>query len=388
MIKIKNGKVITDKIIDANVYIKDGKIFAVTTEELPFDEEIDAGGLYVSPGFVDTHCHGGGNHDFMDATAEGAKAALKAHMKHGTTTILPTTVADGVEETIAAIDSVLEAIKSDDDLPHVPGMHLEGPYFSVAQAGAQDPKNIVPPVKEDYTRIVETYGSFIKKYAFAPELEGSEEFCRYITSKGVIASAGHTDCTYDDMQRIEKCGLTMVTHLYSGMSTIVRKGGFRVLGAVESTYLMDNIYAEVIADGLHLPPDLLKFIYKFKGPDKMCLITDSMRGADMPEGKSKIGSLKKGLDCIIEDGIAKMPDRSCFAGSVATTDRLVRVFYKKVGVPLEDAVKMASTTPAIAHGFEGIGAIKEGYDADLIFFDDDINIKKIIIKRNNDIKIY
>ena len=106
MLKIKNGKVITDSIIDANVYIDGGKIFAVTNDELPFDEEIDAAGLYVSPGFVDTHCHGGGNHDFMDATAEGAKVALKAHMKHGTTTILPTTVADGVEETIAAIDSV------------------------------------------------------------------------------------------------------------------------------------------------------------------------------------------------------------------------------------------------------------------------------------------
>ena len=172
------------------------------------------------------------------------------------------------------------------------------------------------------------------------------------------------------------------------MSTIVRKGGFRILGAIEATYLMDNVYAEVIADGLHVPPELLKFIYKFKGPDKMCLITDSIRGADMPEGKSIIGSLKNGQECIIEDGIAKMPDRTCFAGSVATTDRLVRTFYKQVGVPLTDAVKMASTTPAIAHGFKNVGAIKEGYDADLLFFDDDINIKKIIMKRNNNIKIY
>ena len=388
MIKIKNGKVITDKIIDANVYIKDGKIFAVTNEELPFDEEIDAGGLYVSPGFVDTHCHGGGNHDFMDGSVEAAKGAMKAHLKHGTTTMLPTTLSESTEAIMEAIGNVKQAISEDEDLPHVPGVHLEGPYFAPSQAGAQDPRYIVPPVKEDYTKIVETYGNFIKKYAFAPELPGADEFCRYITSKGIIASAGHTECTYDDMQKMSECGLTMVTHLYSAMSTIVRKGGFRILGTIEATYLMDNIYAEVIADGLHVPPELLRFIYKFKGPDKMCLITDSMRGADMPEGMSKIGSLKKGQDCIIEDGIAKMPDRSCFAGSVATTDRLVRVFYKKAGVPLEDAVRMASTTPAIAHGFEGIGAIKEGYDADLLFFDDDINIKKVIIKRNNDIKIY
>ena len=388
MIKIKNGKIIKNTITEENIYIENGKIYAVTDKALPFDEEIDAEGLYVSPGFVDTHCHGGGNHDFMDGGTDAVKGALKAHMKHGTTTILPTTLSESTEAIMSAIADVKKAITEDEDLPHVPGVHLEGPYFAPTQAGAQDLRYIVPPVKEDYTKIVETYGNFIVKYAFAPELPGADEFCRYITSKGIIASAGHTECTYDDMQKMSDCGLTMVTHLYSGMSTIVRKGGFRVLGAVESTYLMDNIYAEVIADGLHLPPELLRYIYKFKGPDKMCLITDSIRGADMPEGKSIIGSLKNGQDCIIEDGIAKMPDRTCFAGSVATTDRLVRVFYKKVGVPLTDAVKMASTTPAKAHGFDSIGKIEEGFDADLVFFDEDINIKKVILKKNNNIKIY
>lgn len=388
MIKIKNGKIITDTVSETNLYIKDGKIHAVTNDELPFDDEIDAKGLYVSPGFIDTHCHGGGNHDFMDGSVEAAKGAMKAHLKHGTTTMLPTTLSESTEAIMGAIADIKQAIAEDEDLPHVPGVHLEGPYFAKSQAGAQDLRYIVPPVKEDYTKICETYGNFIKKYAFAPELPGSEEFCRYITSRGIVASAGHTECTYEDMQKMSDCGLTMVTHLYSAMSTIVRKGGFRILGAIEATYLMDNVYAEVIADGLHVPPELLKFIYKFKGPDKMCLITDSIRGADMPEGKSIIGSLKNGQECIIEDGIAKMPDRTCFAGSVATTDRLVRTFYKQVGVPLTDAVKMASTTPAIAHGFKNVGAIKEGYDADLLFFDDDINIKKIIMKRNNDIKIY
>lgn len=388
MIKIKNGKVICDTIREENVYIEKGKIYAVTCDTLPVDEEIDAGGLYISPGFIDTHVHGGGNHDFMDGGTEPVKEALKAHMKHGTTTILPTTLSESTEAIMATIVDVKKALTEDENLPHVPGVHIEGPYFAPTQAGAQNPRYIVPPVVEDYTKIVETHGDFIIKYSFAPELPGADEFCRYITSKGIIASAGHTDCTYDDMKRMEKYGLTMVTHLYSAMSTIVRKGGFRILGAIESTYLMDNIYAEVIADGLHIPPELLLYIYRFKGPDKICLVTDALRGADMPEGSSILGSLKNGLPCIIEDGIAKMPDRSCFAGSIATTDRLVKVFYKKVGIPITDAVKMASTTPAIAHGFKNVGKIEKGYDADILFFDDDINIKKIILRKNNGIKIY
>ncbi|MBQ4087059.1 MAG: N-acetylglucosamine-6-phosphate deacetylase [Clostridia bacterium] len=388
LIRIKNGLVITDTVEKTNVYIENGKIFAVTEEELPADEVIDAEGLYVSPGFIDTHVHGGGGHDFMDGGTECVKGALAAHLAHGSTTVVPTTLSESKEAIMQAIADVKQAISENDDLPYVPGVHLEGPYFSPAQAGAQDPRYITPPIPEDYQEIVESADGFIVKYAFAPELPGTVEFCDYLTEHGILPAAGHTDCTYDDLLVAHEHGTNIVTHLYSGMSTITRKEGFRVLGAVEGTYLLDDMYAEVIADGLHLPPELLKLIYKIKGADRICLITDAMRGADMPEGKSILGSLKNGTECIIEGGIAKMPDRKAFAGSVATTDRLVRVCVHQAGIPLTDAVKMASTTPAVAHGLKHKGAIRPGYDADILLFDENIQIKKVIIKKNEKVKIY
>ncbi len=387
MIKITNGLVVTDSIEKTNVYIQNGSVFAVTAEDLPADTVIDAGNLYVSPGFIDTHVHGGGGHDFMDGGTACVKAALKAHLSHGSTTIIPTTLSESTEAIIEAIADVKQAVSEDEDLPHVPGVHLEGPYFSPAQAGAQDPRYITPPIPEDYQKIVESAGGFIVKYAFAPELPGADAFCDYLVENNIVPAAGHTDCIYDDMVRIHQHGTKIVTHLYSGMSTITRREGFRVLGAVESTYLLDDMYAEVIADGMHLPPELLKLIYKIKGADRICLITDSMRGADMPEGDSILGSLKNGTPCIIEGGIAKMPDRKAFAGSVATTDRLVRVCVKQAGIPLTDAVKMASATPAVAHGFQNKGRIAPGYDADILFFDEDIRIKKIFLKKGDTVKI-
>jgi N-acetylglucosamine-6-phosphate deacetylase len=163
------------------------------------------------------------------------------------------------------------------------------------------------------------------------------------------------------------------------MSSITRRGGCRYLGVVESAYLIDDIVVEVIADGMHLPPELLQLIYKFKGADKICLATDAMRGAGMADGPSVIGNKDEGMECIIEDGIAKLPDRTAFAGSVATADRLVRTFVKQAGVSIVDSVKMMTETPAKALGLRNKGILKEGFDADIVVFDEDINIHTVMI---------
>lgn len=386
-IKITNGKVIMDKVVEKNLYIRNGQIEAITNEELPFDELIDAKGKYVSPGFIDTHVHGGGGFDFMDEGEESVVKAARAHMKHGTTTILPTTLSESLGEIMTAVDNIREAAK-EEDVPHIYGAHLEGPWLAMSQKGAMNPEFIIPPRKEEYERVIEAGKGCVKKVTFAPELEGAEELCRYLKENNIIPSAGHTEATIEDIKACRKMGLDMVTHLYSSMSTITRRDGYRIPGTVEAAYCFDDMYAEVIADGIHLPPDLLKLIYKIKGADRICLITDAMRGADMPEGKSYLGSMRHSFECIIEDGIAKLPDRTCFAGSVATTDRCVRVFKDLVGVPIEEAVKMMTKTPAIAHGIKNKGEIKEGYDADLLIFDENIEIEKIILKTNNNIKIY
>lgn len=387
MLKIANGRVITDTVSSKSVYIENGKIFAVTDEALPYDTLIDAKGQYVSPGFIDMHVHGGGGFDFMDGTVEAALGAARAHLRHGTTTIYPTTTTAAQESLADTIDNV-RAASVQENMPHIHGMHMEGPYVAASQAGAQDPRFIVPPKPEDYRKLAAHANGFIKKWTFAPELPGGEDFCDFMLENGIVPSAGHTDATWEDVQRLYPHGLRCATHFYSAMATIVRRNAYRILGLIESAYLLDDMDVEVIADGIHLPPPLLRLIYKIKGPDHIGLITDAMRGADMPDGNYVLGPIYNGLDCITEDGIAKLPDRSCFAGSIATTDRLVRVFYKQVGVDLPNCVKMATQTPARMMGLTNVGKLEAGFDADIVLFDEDINVSTVIVKTGDDVCIH
>ncbi|MBE7028239.1 MAG: N-acetylglucosamine-6-phosphate deacetylase [Ruminococcaceae bacterium] len=378
--KISGGKVITDRKIEKkDVYIEDGKIIAVTSESMAFDNEIDTKGNYVSAGFIDIHTHGAIDYDFLDNDEESYIKIARAHAEHGAGTILPTITSAGKEETLNCL-RVFEKIKNvSHDGANMPGLHLEGPYFSPLQAGAQDPNIIRNFDKAEYTEFLNVTDS-IMRWTGAPELEGSEEFAKTLTAKGILPCIGHSDADGDCAKEAFKNGFTHATHLYSSMSIVHRKNAFRYTGIVETAYLIDDMTVEIIADGVHLPADLLKLVYKIKGPDKACLITDSMRGAGMPEGtESMLGSKTDGLRVIIEDGVAKLPDRTSFAGSVAFCDRLVRNMVNMADVPLEDAIYMITQTPAKIVGLDSKGSINPGMDADIIIFDKDINILKNII---------
>jgi N-acetylglucosamine-6-phosphate deacetylase len=255
------------------------------------------------------------------------------------------------------------------------GAHLEGPYLSEKQCGAQCTDFITPPQKEEYESLIEEYGGSIARWTYAPEKDKDGSFCKYLNAHGIVVSAGHTDATYADMQTAIENGCNLVTHLYSCTSTVTRKQGFRFLGVVETTYLRDELYAEIIADGKHLPPDLLKLIYKIKGAERICLITDAVF-AGIPEGTV---TKFTGNDIIIEDGVAKLLDRSAFAGSVAYCDLLVRNMIQLADVPLEDAVYMMTATPARQVGLTTKGSVASGMDADLVIFDDDVNVDMNII---------
>jgi len=196
---------------------------------------------------------------------------------------------------------------------------------------------------------------------------------------GVVPCIGHSDATYEDVLRAYEHGAVCLTHFYSAMSTITRRDGYRIPGVVEAGYLIDGLHLEVIADGSHIPPTLLSMICKLKGMDNILLVTDAMRGADMPVGPSLLGRKGEGLACIIEDGIAKLPDRTAFAGSVATADRLVRTMVQKVGLPLPEAVAMMTFHPAKLLGPTHKGSIDIGYDADLVFFDENIVPKTVMV---------
>lgn len=383
-IKIYNGKLITPSGIwnDGSILITNGSITAISAQNIdaPYAMEIDAGGKYISPGFIDIHIHGGGGHDFMDNTVEAFLAIANIHARHGTTAMLPTTLTSSKEELLETLRIYGLADKQNTNGSEFIGMHLEGPYFSVKQCGAQDPKYIRDPDPKEYTEIL-TNSAVIKRWSAAPELKGAIEFGKYVTSKGVIASIAHTDAIYEEVLIAMQNGYSLATHLYSGMSGVTRRNAYRYAGVIESAFLIDEMDVEIIADGIHLPPPLLKLVYKIKGARKTALITDAMRAAGMPEGESILGSLKNGLKVIVEGGVAKLPDRSAFAGSVATTNLLVHNMITMADVPLLEAVEMATLTPAKIMKIENKkGTLAAGMDADIVIFDKDINIEMTIIK--------
>ena len=372
-------------LVDHYLSVKNGVIESIgkgtpDREQLNSCTTVDCGGQYLSPGFIDIHCHGGGGADFMDGHMEDILTAARAHLIHGTTGICPTTLTCSDEELFTFFESFRQAGEVTEQMPHLLGIHLEGPYFSPAQAGAQPPKYLVHPRPEHYHEILRRGQGNIVRWSAAPELPGALELGDELAGKGIKVSMGHSDAGFEDIVNAMEHGYSQITHFYSAMSTITRKRGRRVLGLIECGYRFDRLKVEIIADGIHLPPELLKLILKCKNHDDICLVTDSMRGAGMPDGPSLLGSKKNGVPVIIEDGIANMPDFSSFAGSVATTDRLVRVMVQKAGLPVWEAVKMASLNPASFLGIqETYGSIQPGKSADLLIFDDDIRISSVYV---------
>lgn len=382
-----NARVIQpDSVLEhGRVSVRDGIIESVDREGEPGENRqdarvIDCGGHYLSPGFIDTHCHGGGGADFMDGSREDILTAARAHLKHGTTGICPTTLTCADEELFLFFECYEQAKTVTEQMPHLLGIHLEGPYFSAAQAGAQPPEYLSCPAPEHYRKILDRGKGNIVKWSAAPELPGAMELGDELSRRGIVALMGHSNARLDTVQEAVRHGYTQLTHFYSGMSTITRENGHRKLGLVEAGYLLDQLNIEIIADGIHLPPELLRLILKCKDHDRVCLVTDSMRGADMPDGPSLLGSLAHGVSVIIRDGIANMPTFDCFAGSVATTDRLVRVMTRKAGLPVWEAVKMASLNPAVFLGIgDRYGSIEPGKTADLVVFDEDIQISEVYV---------
>lgn len=386
---IKNVQVILkDRVIYGYVLIKDGIITEVGYGAPKSDETsvqvTDGKGLYLSPGFFELHTHGAGGADFMDESPESMIIASKKHMEHGTTSVLPTTVAASPEEMLRCIDNFKTAKKNMKDGPNLIGLHMEGPYFNVSQKGAIDEAYIRNPDPAEYEKMVEYADGAIVRWSVAPELPGAMEMGDYLVKHNILPSVGHSNAEYSHVAEAFKHGYTHVTHLYSGMSTIVRRGGFRFLGVIESAYALEDLTVEIIADGCHMPTELLRTVYRIKGPDKTCLVCDSMSCADTNEKESVLGSKDSGRKVIIEDGVAKLPDRSAFAGSIATDDRLIRVMHDDVGAPLYDCVKMMSLTPAKIMGLDSRkGSIEVGKDADLVLFDDNINVKQVFVGGNS-----
>lgn len=374
MIRIKSDKIIVgESLFDGYLYIENGKVLELSTQCRPCEESYDYTGLYVSPGFIDLHTHGAGGHAFMNSTTDDVIEGSLYHLRYGTTCILPTISAGAFPVMRDAVINIQKAMESG-KAPNIYGAHLEGPYLSTKQCGAQNTAFITPPVQADYESLIKEYGSAVKRWTYAPENDAGGKFCKFITDHGVIASAGHSDAIYDDMQVAMANGCNLVTHLYSCTSTITRDHGFRRLGIIETSYLEEDLYVEIIADGKHLPPELLRLILKNKNTDKVALITDSLEiaGTDIREGNMS------GTEFIVEDGVCKLKDRSAFAGSVATADRLIKTLVKDCDVAVPVAVKMLTKVPAEILKVNK-GELKAGKDADIVVFDEDIAVKQVFL---------
>jgi N-acetylglucosamine-6-phosphate deacetylase len=382
-IKLYNGKIITPQgLIEGGcILISEGKIIEVNERDVEFEDatEIDVKGQYISPGFIDIHVHGGGGHDFMDNTLEAFLGAAELHAQYGTTALMPTTLSCEKADLLETLSLYDVADKQNTKGAQFIGLHIEGPYFAMEQRGAQDPRYIRDPVVEEYTEIL-AHSKNIKRWSAAPELKGALEFGDHLKSKNILVAIAHTDAIYEEVLAAHERGFTHATHFYSCMSSVSRRDAFRYAGAIEAGYLIDDMTVEIIADGIHLPPPLLKLVYKIKGPDHTALITDAMRAAGLPPGMSILGSKKNGMPVIVEDNVAKLTDRSAFAGSVVTADRLVANMVDLADIPLLDAVKMMTLTPArIMKLDDSKGSLVKGKDADIIVFDRDINIRLTIV---------
>ncbi len=368
-----NARILTPQgwLKDGSVLIRDGKILEVTNCDLAVigAQLVDVKGMYVVPGGVEIHAHGGGGRDFMECTEDAFRAAAQTHMKYGTTSIFPTLSSS----TIPMIEQAAETctkLMAEKDSP-ILGLHLEGHYFNMAMAGGQLPENIKNPDPNEYIPLVERWDC-IKRWDAAPELPGAMQFGKYITGKGILASVGHTQAEYEDIRTAYEVGYTHATHFYNAMPGFHKRREYKYEGTVESIYLMDNMTVELVADGIHVPATILRLAYRVKGVERMCAITDALACA--------ASDSQEAFDprVIIEDGVCKLADRSALAGSVATMDRLIRTMVQKADIPLADAMRMVSETPAkIMNVYDRKGSLQKGKDADIIVLDEDLNIRAV-----------
>ena len=370
--QIINGKILTPQgwLKDGSIILRDNKILEVTNCDLAIigANIIDARGMYVLPGGIEMHVHGGGGRDFQEGTEDAFRTAIETHAKHGTTGIFPTLSSSTVPMIEQAVETCNKMME-EEDTP-ILGLHLEGHYLNPQKAGAQMPEWIKLPDPNEYIPIVEN-SRCLKRWDAAPELPGAMQFGKYCAEKGILPSIAHTHAEFNDVKTAFEAGFTHVTHFYNAMPGFHNKQGYKYEGTVESVYLIDDMTIECVADGIHVPPTILRMAYKIKGVERMALITDALAVAAAPSDAAAFDPR-----VIVEDGVAKLSDRSALAGSIATTDRLIRVAVKQAEIPREDAVRMCSETPSLIMTVnDRKGTLQRGKDADVMIMDEDLKIR-------------
>lgn len=375
--QIINGEILTPQgwLKDGSVLVSDGKILEVTNSDLAVigAKVIDAKGMYIVPGYVSMHSHGGGGHDFTEATPEAFQAATEAHLKHGATTIFPTLSSSSFDTIRQAVETCEQLMAAGNG--QIQGLHIEGPYLNRKMAGKQWEDCLKDPDPNEYLPLLDST-TCIKRWDISPELPGAHEFAHETTSRGILTAITHTEAEYDEIKAAYQAGFTHAAHFYNAMPGFHKRREYKYEGTVESVYLTDPMTVEVIADGIHLPATILKLVYKVKGVEKTCLVTDALKYAAYD---GEVDDPRY----IIENGVCKLADHSSLAGSIATMDKLVQVMAFKANIPVADAIRMASETPANIIGIgDRKGTLQRGKDADILILDKKLNVRCVFSQGN------
>ncbi len=321
--------------------------------------DIDAGGWLVLPGFADVHVHGGGGADFMHGTVDAVRQVTRTHARFGTTSLLATTLTasrDATDAAIRAARAVIEAGQGQDEA-RIAGIHLEGPYICAAKRGAQPEAFVRPPDAEEFAHWLKLGWGMIRKITLAPEVNGAEAVIRLAQSQNITASLGHTNATAAEAEAAIGWGATAATHLFNAMPPLHH----RQPGAVGAALARREIVCEVIADGVHLHPLIVRLVVAAKGPEGAVLITDAIEGAAMPDGEYQLG----GQPVFVRDGTAAFADGT-LAGSILTMNKAFMNVRRFADISLPDAARLSSGNALRQLGLSGsMGTIAPGMTADL-----------------------
>ena len=386
---IENGVLVEPfepPVQDAAVLIEAGVVaFAGPRRELPpraaGAARLDAGGGYVAPGFVDIHVHGGGGADTMDATPEGLRLMSLAHARAGTTALLCTTVTASLEQLLAAERAVVEAARRQRAWwgegaaaaagqgegwgARIAGIHLEGPYLNPERKGAQNPAYMRDPSLDELEALMEASRldgePLLRLMTIAPERQGAIEAIRWLVSRGVAVAVGHSAVDEERLEQAIEAGASQVTHLFNGMPPFHH----RTPGLAGAALADDRLIAQVIADGVHIHPTALKVAYRARGARGLALVTDALAPMGLGEGRFRLGE----FEVEVRGGACRLPNGT-LAGSIQGLDQLVRRMVQVVGVPLAEAVAMASRVPAASVGLGGrAGTLRPGAWGDVVVLD-------------------
>lgn len=380
---LTNGRIVLpDKLLHGKaLLVEDGKIVDIVDAVPEGIAQIDVGGRLIAPGLVDIHIHGAEGHTFNEPSELAFATITQALVRRGITSLLATTLTDALDTLCSVFAFTRQWLqKQGDGSPQgaqILGLHVEGPYFNRAQAGAQDPAHIRNPDDGSPEQLL-AYADLIRIFTFAPELPGALALTQRIAELGILPAAGHSAAREQDVKPAIDLGLRHMIHLWSAQSTTIREGAWRKPGLLEVSLTDERLSGEIIADGKHLPPTLMKLAYRCLGADRLCAISDATSGAGLPEGSH---FRLAGLTCEVHNGVGMLLDRTAFAGSTTLLNQMLPILIDQVGIPLPEAVRMASLTPARVIGVaDHKGSLEVGKDADIAIFNDDFSAWGVFIR--------